>query len=69
MNAALRVWVVDDDESIRWVLERSLSREGMRVESLRFVLDGDRISPDETSATLELVDGDQIDAVLFKEAD
>ncbi|MDM4771801.1 nitrogen regulation protein NR(I) [Solimonas sp. SE-A11] len=33
MSAALRVWVVDDDESIRWVLERSLAREGMRVES------------------------------------
>jgi len=33
VNAALRVWVVDDDESIRWVLERSLARDGMRVES------------------------------------
>lgn len=28
---ALRVWVVDDDESIRWVMERSLSRHGMAV--------------------------------------
>jgi len=28
---ALTVWVVDDDESIRWVLERSLAREGMQV--------------------------------------
>jgi two-component system nitrogen regulation response regulator GlnG len=27
------VWVVDDDESIRWVLEKSLTREGMRVQS------------------------------------
>jgi len=33
MTAALRVWVVDDDESIRWVLERSLAREGMQVDS------------------------------------
>ncbi|HSW13540.1 MAG TPA: nitrogen regulation protein NR(I) [Solimonas sp.] len=33
MSATLRVWVVDDDESIRWVLERSLAREGMQVES------------------------------------
>ena len=32
MSAALTVWVVDDDESIRWVLERSLSRENMRVQ-------------------------------------
>jgi two-component system nitrogen regulation response regulator GlnG len=32
MSGALTVWVVDDDESIRWVLERSLSRENMRVQ-------------------------------------
>ncbi|MFP5305719.1 MAG: nitrogen regulation protein NR(I) [Gammaproteobacteria bacterium] len=29
----LNVWIVDDDESIRWVLERSLTREGMKVTS------------------------------------
>ena len=28
---AIEVWVVDDDDSIRWVLEKSLSREGMAV--------------------------------------
>ena len=28
MNA---VWIVDDDQSIRWVLERALSREGFDV--------------------------------------
>ena len=31
--SALKVWVVDDDESIRWVLEKSLAREGMAVTS------------------------------------
>ena len=30
---SIRVWIVDDDESIRWVLEKSLSREGMAVQS------------------------------------
>jgi len=30
---ALTVWVVDDDESIRWVLDKSLSREGMAVQT------------------------------------
>ena len=30
---SIRVWIVDDDESIRWVLERSLTREGMNVRS------------------------------------
>ncbi len=28
---AIAVWVVDDDESIRWVLEKSLARDGMSV--------------------------------------
>ncbi|MES2682406.1 MAG: nitrogen regulation protein NR(I) [Pseudomonadota bacterium] len=27
----IEVWVVDDDESIRWVLEKSLARDGMAV--------------------------------------
>ncbi|SFF22055.1 two-component system, NtrC family, nitrogen regulation response regulator GlnG [Fontimonas thermophila] len=31
--SALNVWVVDDDESIRWVLEKSLARQGMSVTS------------------------------------
>jgi len=31
MQRALSVWVADDDESIRWVLERALSRDGMQV--------------------------------------
>ena len=28
-NPALRVWLVDDDASIRWVLERALRNAGM----------------------------------------
>ena len=27
------IWVVDDDESIRWVLERGLSENGIKVET------------------------------------
>ena len=41
------VWIVDDDQSIRWVLERALSREGFDVrafgsarECLRALEDG-----------------------------
>ncbi len=30
---SLTVWVVDDDESIRWVLDKSLTREGMKVQT------------------------------------
>jgi two-component system nitrogen regulation response regulator GlnG len=29
------VWIVDDDQSIRWVLERALAKEGFRVRSFR----------------------------------
>jgi two-component system, NtrC family, nitrogen regulation response regulator GlnG len=31
--STLNVWVVDDDESIRWVLQKSLTREGMKVQT------------------------------------
>jgi two-component system nitrogen regulation response regulator GlnG len=30
---SLSVWVVDDDESIRWVLDKSLTRDGMKVKT------------------------------------
>ena len=33
MTKALEVWVVDDDESIRWVMQKSLMRAGMRVQT------------------------------------
>ncbi|HKY92397.1 MAG TPA: nitrogen regulation protein NR(I) [Nevskiaceae bacterium] len=33
MSKALEVWVVDDDESIRWVMQKSLMRAGMKVQT------------------------------------
>ena len=33
MSTATKVWIVDDDESIRWVLEKALQRVGMAVQS------------------------------------
>ena len=27
------VWIVDDDESIRWVLEKGLTEKGLKVET------------------------------------
>ncbi len=33
MSSELRVWVVDDDESIRWVLDKALTRDGIAVRS------------------------------------
>ncbi|HSS63216.1 MAG TPA: nitrogen regulation protein NR(I) [Gammaproteobacteria bacterium] len=31
MSHSMNVWVIDDDQSIRWVLEKALAREGMSV--------------------------------------
>ena len=31
------VWVVDDDQSIRWVLERALGKEGLSVRVLYII--------------------------------
>jgi two-component system nitrogen regulation response regulator GlnG len=31
MNEKNKIWVVDDDKSIRWVLEKALTREGPQV--------------------------------------
>ncbi|MGQ0528973.1 MAG: nitrogen regulation protein NR(I) [Panacagrimonas sp.] len=33
MTKALEIWVVDDDESIRWVMQKSLMRAGMKVQT------------------------------------
>ena len=32
MNNANRVWVVDDDKSIRWVLEKALNQAGISTQ-------------------------------------
>ena len=32
MNKQASVWILDDDKSIRWVLEKSLSRDGMQTQ-------------------------------------
>jgi len=39
-------------------------RKGVQVNSLRFLLDGERIKDDSTPKTLELEDNDQIDCML-----
>ena len=39
-------------------------RKGIDVNSLRFMLDGERVQPTETPKTLELAENDQIDVLL-----
>ena len=31
VSAAQSVWIVDDDDSVRWVLEKAMERDGMDV--------------------------------------
>jgi two-component system nitrogen regulation response regulator GlnG len=33
MSKAINIWIIDDDRSIRWVLEKALKHEGMTVQS------------------------------------
>jgi len=33
MSRSETVWIVDDDRSIRWVLEKALQQEGMTTQS------------------------------------
>lgn len=35
MNSAEKVWIIDDDQSIRWVLQRALEQAGYAIESFR----------------------------------
>ena len=39
-------------------------RRGIDVKSFRFMLDGERITPDQTPKLLELEENDQIDVML-----
>jgi small ubiquitin-related modifier len=49
---------------MRKVFETYASRRGVAVDSLRFLLDGERIEDDTTPKMLELEDQDQIDCLL-----
>ena len=34
-----KIWVVDDDQSIRWVLQRALDKANMDVNAFEFAID------------------------------
>ena len=46
------------------VFDTYAQRKGVSASSLRFLLDGDRILPEQTPKQLELDDQDQIDCML-----
>ena len=53
MTEAERVWVVDDDQSIRWVLEKALQKAQMGVKSFS-----------SASGILETLERDQPDVLI-----
>ncbi|MDH4040031.1 MAG: sigma 54-interacting transcriptional regulator, partial [Gammaproteobacteria bacterium] len=55
MTRQARVWVVDDDSSIRWVLERALSQAGIEHESFA---DGDQLLKRITSEQPDVIISD-----------
>ena len=46
------------------VFDTYAQRKGIQASSLRFLLDGEKIGPDQTPKMLELDDQDQIDCML-----
>ena len=47
----------------------NVGRKGVEVHALRFLIDGERISPMQTPKELELEDQDQIDCMLEQMGD
>ena len=47
-----KVWIVDDDRSIRWVLEKALTREGLPYRSFENAIDVQHALEDETPSVL-----------------
>ena len=33
MNSTSEIWIAEDDRSLRWVMEKAISREGIEVRS------------------------------------
>ena len=51
------VWIIDDDKSIRWVIEKSLSREGIAYKSFVSAQDGlDALADDEETPQVVISD-------------
>ena len=46
------------------VFDTYAQRKGIQTNSLRFLLDGDRVMPEQTPKMLEMEDQDQIDVML-----
>ena len=46
------------------IMDAYAQRRGIQASSLRFLLDGKRVNPDETPKMLELEDNDQLDVTM-----
>lgn len=55
MNLGSKVWIIDDDRSIRWVLEKALSQEQLSIKSFE---NGDRVLDTLAKETPEVIISD-----------
>jgi small ubiquitin-related modifier len=55
---------VKDSSQMRKIFAAYASRKGVPVDTFRFLLDGNRVNPNETPSSLSLEDNDQIDVML-----
>ena len=62
-SGKMMTFVVESNAPMREVFDAYSERTGLNGLSLRFLLDGERVTPEQTPATLDLCDGDQIDCV------
>lgn len=46
------------------IMESYSQRRGVGLDSLRFMIDGERVTPDDTPQSLDLEDNDQVDVML-----
>ena len=46
------------------IFDAYAQRRGLQSNALRFMVDGDRVNPDQTPKMLELDDNDQVDVML-----
>lgn len=61
------IFKVKRSTKMKKVFDAYAARKGINVQSLRFMLDGERVMPDDTPDSLELEEEDQLEVVLFQE--
>jgi len=58
------VFKIKKQTALRKLIEAYCSRQGLDMNAIRFLYDGNRIQPDQTPKELEMEDNDIIDVVI-----